>query len=346
MAYDPADLKLPTWLLGLLDTLIRMRTPILPGWQLGLTRPGMIFVAGQSGVWAAAFYSGNNLLYLCAAMLLALMLVALLQAAYLLTHLPEPVLPVLQVGENTVLRHIITLPVSVICPAAVALTFAIEQQQLSIEARCHGHELGWHGRLRAAERGLFRVREILLDTAAPLGLFVLGYKRAARSELLVLPAPVAWDPLVCGQTAADAQAAFTPGGDLWHDLRAYVAGDSPRHIHWRKAQGEPGNWAVKRFATAADVHDQRCLRVDLRMPAGLPAAAFERLLGRAWFWVQQWQQLPANSPSAELILGRECFDLGHSEGYARAIRALAGAKVSDKPPAGDHGLLLSLVEDG
>ncbi|RMG81653.1 MAG: hypothetical protein D6712_15870, partial [Chloroflexi bacterium] len=74
MAYDPADLRLPPWLLRLFDALVRVRLPVGPKWRLGLTRPGVMYALALFGIWAAAFYSGNNLLYLCGSVLLAISL--------------------------------------------------------------------------------------------------------------------------------------------------------------------------------------------------------------------------------------------------------------------------------
>jgi len=342
LAYDPADLKLPAWLLGALNTLIRMHVPIFPGWRLGFTRPGIIFVAGLAGVWAAAFYSGNNLLYLCAAMMLSLLLVALLQSAYLLHHLPAPALPLLEAGETTVMRHESTLFTAAVCSATVSVACAAGGESLQLNARCHGRSLRWNARLRVGRRGLFICREMLLNTAAPLGMFVLCCKRSVSIELLVLPVPVAW---VQGAASGDGSEDLR-AGDEWHDLRAYVAGDSPRRVHWRKAQGEPATWSVKRFSAARDAQVNRCLRVDLRLPPGRPESDFERLLGQAWFWVKQWGDLPAGDQSVELIVGRERFDLGDTVRYELALRALAGAQVAVEPPAGEEGLLLSLAETG
>lgn len=342
MAYDPADLKLPAWLLGLLDRVVRMHLPLAPGWRLGFTRPGIIFVAGLSGVWAAAFYSGNNLLYLCGAMLLSLMLAALLQGVNLLRRLPVPALPVLQAGETRLLHQTIRLPVPVACSGVVAVVCAVGDELLQLSARYQGHELRWDARLRSDQRGLFDTREVLLSSAAPLGLFVLSCRRPVGIEVLVLPVPVVW---LKADGSGDEVGSFS--GDEWHDLRAYVAGDSPSRIHWRKAQGEPLTWAVKRFGAADDTQVKACLRVDLRLPPGMPMSAFEQLLGQAWFWVKQHGgecDIRSTGQPVELIIGGHCFDLGDTAQYQSALRAIAGATPAQQPPAGNDGLLLSLVE--
>lgn len=342
MAYDPADLKLPAWLLGLLDRVVRMHLPLTPRWRLGFTRPGIIFVAGLSGIWAAAFYSGNNLLYLCGAMLLSLMLAALLQGANLLRRLPMPVLPVLQAGETRVLHQTIPLPTLVVCSGVVAVTCAVGGELLHLSARCHGHELRWDARLRPDRRGLFVAREMLLSSAAPLGLFVLGCRRSVAIEVLVLPVPVAW---LQADGSGDEAGGFS--GDEWHDLRAYVAGDSPSRIHWRRAQGEPLSWAVKRFSAADERQVKARLRVDLRLPPGMPVSAFEQLIGQVWFWVKQHGgecDIPGSGQPAELIIGEDYFDLADAAQYQSALRTIAGATPAQQPPAESDGLLLSLVE--
>jgi len=340
MAYDPADLKLPAWLLGALNRLVGVRLPLAPGWRLGFTRPGIIFVTGLLGVWAAAFYSGNNLLYLCGAMLLSLMLAALLQGGSLLRQLPMPRMPMLQAGETRVLHQ--TMPLAAACSGVVTLVWAVGDESLQLSARCHGHELRWDARLRLDKRGLFDAHDMLLSSAAPLGLFVLCCRRSVAIEVVVLPVPVVW-LRVDGR--GDETGSFS--GDEWHDLRAYVAGDSPRRIHWRRAQGESHTWAVKRFGAADDTQATARLRVDLRLPPDMPAGAFEQLIGQAWFWVKQHGEhcdLSAMGRPVELFLGDRYFDLGDAAQYESALRVIAGAKPAQQPPSGSDGMLLSLIE--
>ena len=189
---------------------------------------------------------------------------------------------------------------------------------------------------------MFSARVLLLSTTAPLGLFLLCCTRSVAMEVVVLPVPVLFLRM---DSSGNEAGSFS--GDEWHDLRAYVAGDSPSRIHWRKAQGETTHtWAVKRFGAAGDLQAKACLRVDLRRPSGLPYSAFEQLIGQAWYWVKQHgehEDAGAIRQPAELILGARHFDLADAVEYQSALRAIAGAEPALQPPAGRDGLLLSLI---
>jgi len=303
-----------------------------------MTRPGIILTAAMLGVWAAAIYSGNNLLYLCGAMLASVMIAAITQAARLLRRLPDPgdaLFPILQAGDVSVLHQEIDCNADM--AAAVEISWANEAGQFRLLARCSVFASQLQGRLQPQRRGLFECKQVQLSTSAPLGLFIVEVIRNQGGEMVVLPAPLAWT--ACG--AADGQwqsgQQFFREGDEWRDLRSYVPGDSLSRVHWRKAAGDPQAWTVKRFSAADSQAPQALLRVDLRLPAGTEEADFDRLLGRAWFWVKEQQQA-----GARLLLGHADFDLSDEQQYRHALKALAGAVPETKPAAGSGGLLLSL----
>ncbi len=336
MAYDPADLRLPGWLLRLLDALIRLRVPLYPGWQLSMTRPGVMFLLAVTGVWAAAFYSGNNLLYLCGAVLLALGTVALWQGRRLLKHFPDlDKLPVFEAHEPQVLRrHQVCSPESA---AVVAVHGCNEAGDFELLGR-YGHDgLLLVGRVRPDKRGLFTLDQVRLSSEAPLGLFRLERLADMGAELIVLPKSVPWQ-----------MASFSAGdgfshrdGDEWRDLRGYVPGDALSKVHWRKAAGHVGNdraWTVKRFSAEGRNESGDILRVDLRLPKHVEQAAFEALLGKAWFWLQEHRQQPGR-----LYLGRESYDTASAEACLAAMRALASCHPQDAGPASGEGMLLSLA---
>jgi len=338
VAYDPADLKLPPWLLKLLGGLIRLRLPVAPDWTLGMTRPGVMFSAALAGIWAAAFYSGNNLLYLCGAVMLVLMLAAISQAAWLLKLFPavQGELPMLEAGRVTVLRQPLTdqhstgLNIS----AIVDICWQHAGDRFALAGRCSKRQIRLDGKLHANHRGLFRIPDWQVNTSAPIGLFVLTHMRHDPLELIVLPAALPWLPASAVLSVID----FSSGeGDEWRDLRAYAPGDALARVHWRKADGDIKNWVVKRFGSAAHDTQQSLLRVDLRIPTGMGEAAFEQLLGRACAWVKQHQHTVST-----LILGQVEFALTQPIQYKRALKALAAAQPQSQSPMGQGGLVLSL----
>lgn len=338
LAYDPADLKLPPWLLRLLGGLIRLRFPVAPGWRLAMTRPGVMFSAALAGIWAAAFYSGNNLLYLCGAVMLVLMLAAVSQAAWLLKSFPtiQGKLPMLEAGQVTALRQPLpskNLP-GLNMSAIVDISWQHGGDDFVLAGRCANQHIQLHGRLQAKRRGLFHIPDWQLSTSAPLGLFELTYIRHEPLELIVLPASLPWRSALAG--LSDADQGFGEG-DQWRDLRAYMPGDALARVHWRKADGDSRNWVVKRFGSFSQAAEQTCLRVDLRLLTGMDEAAFEELLGRACGWIQQHEHI-----ASTLILGQVEFNLSQQDQYRQALKSLAAAQPESCPPSGQGGLLLSL----
>jgi len=328
MAYDPADLRLPPLLLRLLDAIVRVHLPVWRGWRLGVTRPGALFVAALAGVWAAALYSGNNLLYLCGSMLLMLAVAGLVVAARLLARLPRlsSVMPVL--GEAGT-------PSVVGCRLSYAFPFAAcvkARWRGGVHAvlRCTPEESCLQAHAPAMPRGLYDLNEQELMTEAPLGLWRLMRRRNDAWQRIVLPVPVAWSGAVMAVGSLSSRPLRE--GDEWRDLRAYVRGDPPARIHWRKAV--MGEWAVKRFGEGQAVAQTAFLRVDLR---GAPGDAFECLLGRVCFWMRSRE-------AGRLVLGSLEFDLADPAGRQAACRALATARPEATPPAGHGGLLLTLGE--
>jgi len=344
LSYDPADLKLPAWLLRLLDALIRLRIPVAPNWRLGMTRPGVMFTAAMMGIWAAAFYSANNLLYLCGAVMLALLLAAISQAVWLLKALPalQGALPILQAGQVTALRQPLAVQNSagLTMSAIVDISWLNARSAFALVGRCENRQISLHGRLHPDCRGLFNIPALQMSTSAPLGLFVLSCMRHDPFEVIVLPAALPWVPAFAGLSDSgepESGGAKLGEGDEWCDLRAYTPGDALARVHWRKADGDIRNWVVKRFGSAAQAANQTVLRVDLRIPTGMDDADFEQLLGRACSWIQQYEHIPST-----LILGQTEFDLAKQAQYRQALKALAAAQPESEPPTGQGGLLLSL----
>jgi len=329
MAYDPAELRLPRSLLFLFDFLIRIRLPVWPGWHIGTTRAGALYMAAMLGVWAAALYSGNNLLYLCGAMLLSLAAGALWHAVRLLNQVPRlaPFMPESgTAGTTAVLRQ--QLPLRFSSAACVDVSWQGEHPVMAvIRYTPEGSFLA--GRLPAMARGVFDYSAQRLGTEAPLGMWRLEYERQDAWRWAVLPVPVAWSGV--GLELQRGEETHREG-DEWRDLRAYVRGDPMSRIHWRKAF--QGDWSVKRFGDGCATAQRKLLRVDLRGQAG---GGFEQLLGKACFWMR-------SCPQGTLTLGRQTFDLSDAAQSGRAMLALADAVPETVPPAGEGGILLSMEE--
>ena len=334
MAYDPSDLRLPPWLLWLLNALIRLRIPIAPHWKIGMTRAGGLMFFSLLGLWSAAFYSGNNLLYLCGGMLFSIALMACIQGIQMLRHVPKlgTVLPtVLEQG----IPHIIRQQQNITSSASAMIDVRWRDTDIYMQINMQAQKMTIMAQLFSAQRACLSISQQTLTTSAPLGLWQLEYQRQDPALWLVLAAPVAWsDTQALGAFAASQRTE----GDEYDDLRAYVAGDSLARIHWRKSTLNPDSWRIKRFTQAQASHHSRHLRVDLRLPAYASSKDFDRLLGMAWYWLKKQGQYS----SEHFILGQQHFDLAIPKQYQAAVKALAQAQSESIPPLQGEGMVLSL----
>ncbi|MES0372011.1 MAG: DUF58 domain-containing protein, partial [Mariprofundaceae bacterium] len=320
----------------------RLHIPITPSWQFGMTRPGVLLMGVLSGLWLAAFYSGNNLLYLCGSMLTALALASVWQAVRLLRVAPRLAAffpDSTQAGESYILRRQLNCLLPYV--GFIDLEWTFGSQVVALQMRVD--ELTTlSGRLKAEKRGVFRLKRQQLMTAAPLGLWKIRYLRDDPVDWIVLPRPCPWSP---GMFGADNQSQPYEGDEL-RDLRGYVPGDAMSRIHWRKAATDMTRWSVKRFEQFEPATDVMKLRVDLRLPESMNREifeeSFENLLGQVWSWVDGHDQ--KGEKSLQIVLGQQMFDLSHPEQRGMFIRALAEAAPQTSPPSGQGGLLLSLVD--
>jgi uncharacterized protein (DUF58 family) len=325
MAYDPADLKLPGWVLALLDRLVAFRLRIYPGWRVGVTRPGGLLLASLLGLAAAAVYSGNNLLYLCGAMLLSMEVAALATGVWLVRAIPKlgGMLPKNgHVADLTSLR--IPVDFHFPFPSCLEIAWRSAGSDTVLSLRVEEGKSLLTGRLPPLRRGVYNYDRCTVSTEAPLGWWHIEHNTQDQWGRMILPRATPWDGL-------DGPLAH-PGpleGDEWSDLRAYVHGDSPARIHWRKSV--LGDWTVKRFAAPRSHGDSPLLRVDLR---AVDDAAFERLLSRVYGWMLEY-------PDGNLILGQTFFDLGRPDQHQAALRKLATVQPEQSPPAGEGGVLIS-----
>jgi uncharacterized protein (DUF58 family) len=291
-------------------------------------------------LWAAAFYSGNNLLYLCGAMLMALVIASIWKGVQLLKSIPPlaGAFPAsTQAGETFVLRSPLKAGRGLI--GMVDLQWYHEQQGVELQLRLEESPL-LMGRLRSERRGVLQLLRQQLTTTAPLGLWRLSCVREEPQKWAVLPKPVAWAENMVGGRAG--HRSFE--GDELRDLRNYVPGDALSRIHWRKAASELSNWSVKRFEQHESQAEELTLRVDLRLPKTVAEDSFESMLGRVWFWVDA--HLSRGEKRLRIVLGQREFNLLLPDQMQEFILALASASPQLQPAAGDGGMLLSLVEGG
>jgi len=339
MAYNPADLRLPPWLLRFLDWLITLRLPIGKHWQVGMTRAGVIMLFTLLGLWSAALYSANNLLYLCGGMITALAITALWQGIAMLKHLPliSKTLPsTLEVASPYIFRKELHHPSHHSALIQINYFDSRGRQSNPFQARITEQTVSISGKITSTKRGVFQYVQQQLSTSAPLGLWALTYQRHDIADYLVLPKKITWLP---AYGSSDHLSNQYIEGDEYHDLRAYSPGDAVARIHWRKSTLEPNTWRIKRFQQSTGEQQQTTLIVDLRVPSNQHTDAFERLLGMAYFWLES-QTLQA---SPYIVIGQQSFHCISNTQYTLALTAIAKAQPESTPPLHQHGIMLSLM---
>ncbi|MDQ6957253.1 MAG: hypothetical protein Q9M21_08655, partial [Mariprofundaceae bacterium] len=191
MAYNPSDLRLPPWLLRLLDGLVAIRIPIGHFWHLGMTRAGALMLFSLLGLWAAAFYSGNNLLYLCGAMLSAIATAALWQGIQTLRHCPKfgGFLPdYIECEQPFILRQHIAYNRNT--SALLHITWV--DSNIQLHARLSAQISLLMGQLSSHTRQYHKLRKQYLKTSAPLGLWEITHQRQDPALWVVLPKSITW----------------------------------------------------------------------------------------------------------------------------------------------------------
>ncbi|MDQ6975618.1 MAG: DUF58 domain-containing protein [Mariprofundaceae bacterium] len=343
MAYNPADLRLPLWLIHLLDQLVAITLPLGWRWRIGLTRPGAMLLFSILGVWAAAFYSANNLLYLCGAMLLLIALGGMVQGVNMLRSMPalSPYIPPYIEAKTPWIVHQETVADKKnIGLTTICIAHAPDGSLLQLQWWCNGTKAWLRGRISSMQRGVIAIDELNYCSSAPIGLWNMHKQYPVALHIAVLPPPMPWPQAYEQGEHSDQRQAQE--GDDFYDLRGYVAGDAPSRIHWRKAGANVEDWRVKRFAQYDAPHQAATLIVDLRMPAHADATAFEHLLGMAWAWFKHHQE--DHLAIQEIVIGQSHYPCQTPAEQQACRMALATAVPENTAPLQQSGLYLSLCK--
>ncbi len=230
----------------------RSRNRFKPPRSLRATRPGWCFIAIIFGVGFAALNTGNNLLYLVFALMLAfLVLSGILSETSLRGIRVERVLPreIFAGASNPVRIRIANRQ-----PRVAAFALSVEDR-LVPPTRRQGGALRAAGRcfvlrvgpgsivdrsysLVPERRGELDFASLRVSTRFPFGLFVKSVEIEAPETALVYPALV---PIGAGRAAGgsrsdtDQRPGRSPVGDALVGVREFVPGDRAARVHWRRS---------------------------------------------------------------------------------------------------------------
>lgn len=236
--------------------------------------PGLLYLALVVLVGLAAANRPSNLLvWVFAAMLSGVLLSGILSGAPLMRVRAERSLPRTgRVGEPVIVRYAVTND------SAAWPLFALFVRELSPlrGSRAFLQHVGPHERVTAEtafwpeRRGPMRLGRFRIETVFPFGLVMKSVRFDGPAECLVLPRVVRIRPGVLASLASGGVAgpstASRPGpGSDFLGIREYRAGDSLRHIAWRRSAGGTGLAVIER---SVDAPPRVRIAIDLRRPTG------------------------------------------------------------------------------
>ena len=203
------------------------------------TRDGWWCLAAASALGVAGMNTGNNLLYLLASLLLALVVVSgiLSEQSMRRLRLTAVVPDDLFAGRPVVLGARVRNAKRWLTTYCVTLEPQGPGRRLHVDRLAAGAErvLTWETTLPA--RGRRRLPGVRVTTRFPFGFFFKAGPVALDEEVVVFPAiaPISRARLRETLAAGTAAARRRGRGQDLHDLREYQPGDDPRLIHWRSS---------------------------------------------------------------------------------------------------------------
>jgi uncharacterized protein (DUF58 family) len=354
-----AALVVAGWVAVTLVPVLAKRTPLRwLGYKMEykITREGYFYMAGILLISVAALNTGNNLLFLILASLIAIILMSGILSSITLSgvamrlQLPDhifagqPIRASLELHNEKVTLPSFSLRVEAVTPKD-------SPPAALLETPVYFPYLPKRGRasqtvpISFPVRGVYRQDAFRIVTRFPFGFLQKAHRISLPTEALVYPSvePTReFFEILPGLQGAMESLAKGRGQDLYA-LRDYVPTDSARHVHW-KASARLGSLMVREFTREDET--RVLLVLDPHIFSGdsaetLPAATdrFERAVtlcaGIAWHFFERNAQLQFRSAGMETALAPA------EETIFAILRHLAMAQ--PMPPDPEHVLLTNLA---
>jgi uncharacterized protein (DUF58 family) len=290
-----------------------------------LTREGRFYILAIAVIAMAALNTGNNLLFLILATLIAIILMSGVLSSVTLSgvsmrlELPEHIFAGQQAAASLELENEkLTLPSFSLrvegakkkdAPAAAVLNTPVYFPYLPKKSRVQQNVP-----ITFARRGLYLQDAFSIVTRFPFGFLQKSRRIELRTEVVVYPSvePTAdFVEILPGFQGVLESQNKGRGQDLYA-LRDYVPTDSARHVHW-KASARLGSLMVREFTREDDI--RVLLVLDPHVAAGNQAQTagangladrFERAVtlcaGLAWHFFERNAQLQFRSAGMETLL--------------------------------------------
>jgi uncharacterized protein (DUF58 family) len=349
-------LLVATWVGVTLVPVLAKRTPLRwIGYRMEykITREGWFYIIGIVLVAMAAINTGNNLLFLILACLIASILMSGILSSVTLAgvemrlELPERIFSGQTVRGSLELKNEkLTLPsfslrVEAVRPKGSA-TAALLETPVYFPYLPRQQSLAQSVPLLFPNRGIYRQEAFRIVTRFPFGFLQKARRLDLPAEALVYPSVEAGPEfldILPGIQGAMASVAKGHGQDLY-SLRDYTPNDSARHVHW-KASARSGSLMVREFSRDDDC--RVLLVLDARNPtamntSGKDRETFERAVSLcaaiAWSFSEREAFLEFRSGTVSMPL------LPASENIFAILRHLA--LVQPEGHASSHSLLSTL----
>jgi uncharacterized protein (DUF58 family) len=354
-----AALLVAAWVAVTLVPALARRTPLRwLGYKMEykVTRQGWFYIVGIILISLAALNTGNNLLFLILATLIAIILMSGILSSITLSgvamrlDLPEhifagqPVRASIELANEKLTLPSFSLRVEAVAakdsPAAAILETPVYFPYLPKRGRAHQTVP-----LSFPARGVYRQDAFRIVTRFPFGFLQKAHRLDLRTEALVYPSVEPtheFFEILPGLQGAMESLAKGRGQDLYA-LRDYVPTDSARHVHW-KASARLGSLMVREFTHEEDtrvllVLDPHTFPLRAGATPEVATDRFERAVtlcaGIAWHFFERNALLQFRSAAVETPLAPA------EETIFVILRHLALAQ--PLPPDPQHALLTNLA---
>jgi uncharacterized protein (DUF58 family) len=354
-----AALLVAGWVAVTLVPVLARRTPLRwLGYKMEykVTRAGWFYIVGIILISLAALNTGNNLLFLILASLIAIILMSGILSSITLSgvamrlQLPEhifagqPIRASIELENEKLTLPSFSLRVEAVTaknsPAAALLEKPVYFPYLPKRGRVHQTVP-----ISFPARGIYRQDAFRIVTRFPFGFLQKAHRLELRTEALVYPSvePTReFFEILPGLQGAMESLVKGRGQDLYA-LRDYMPTDSARHVHW-KASARLGSLMVREFTREDDTRVLLVLDPHISTPASgempqVSAERFERAVtlcaGIAWYFFERNALLQFRSASVETPLAPA------EETIFAILRHLALAE--PLPPDPQHLLLTNLA---
>jgi len=347
------------WVAVTLVPVLARRTPLRwLGYKMEyrITREGWLYIFGIILISLAALNTGNNLLFLILASLIAIILMSGILSSITLSgvamrlQLPEhifagqPVRASIELENEKLTLPSFSLRVEAVTAKNSPPAALLETPVYFPYLPKRGHEQQTVP-ISFPARGVYRQDAFRIVTRFPFGFLQKAHRVELRTEALVYPSvePTReFFEILPGLEGAMESLAKGRGQDLYA-LRDYVPTDSARHVHW-KASARLGSLMVREFTREDDARVLLVLDPHISTPAigavpQIAADRFERAValcaGVAWHFFERNALLQFRSAGIETPLApaeENIFAILHHLALAQPL-----------PPDPQHALLTNLA---